>query len=109
MFSQFYGIPPKVARQRMDDLLERFGLLDKADAKVRTISTGQKQKMNVIRGFVTDPDLILLDQPTLGLDVNANLTISDFLRKWVKDTAVDHGPRPDRALSQQPPPRGPRR
>ena len=86
MFSQFYGIPPKVARQRMDDLLERFGLLDKADAKVRTISTGQKQKMNVIRGFVTDPDLIYLDEPTLGLDVNASLTIRDFLRKWVKET-----------------------
>jgi ABC-2 type transport system ATP-binding protein len=86
MFSQFYGIPPKVARQRMDDLLERFGLLDKADAKVRTISTGQKQKMNVIRGFVTDPDLIYLDEPTLGLDVNASLIISDFLQKWVKET-----------------------
>jgi ABC-2 type transport system ATP-binding protein len=86
MFSQFYGIPPKVARQRMDDLLERFGLLDKADAKVRTISTGQKQKMNVIRGFVTDPDLIYLDEPTLGLDVNASLAIRAFLRKWVKDT-----------------------
>ena len=86
MFSQFYGIPPKVARQRMDDLLERFGLLDKADAKVRTISTGQKQKMNVIRGFVTDPDLIYLDEPTLGLDVNASLVIRDFLRKWVKET-----------------------
>ena len=86
MFSQFYGIPPKVARRRMDDLLERFGLLDKADAKVRTISTGQKQKMNVIRGFVTDPDLIYLDEPTLGLDVNASLIIRDFLRKWVKET-----------------------
>jgi ABC-2 type transport system ATP-binding protein len=86
MFSQFYGIPPKVARRRMDDLLERFGLLDKADAKVRTISTGQKQKMNVIRGFVTDPDLIYLDEPTLGLDVNASLVIRDFLRKWVKET-----------------------
>ncbi len=86
MFSQFYGIPRKVAKQRIDELLERFGLLDKADAKVRTISTGQRQKMNVIRGFVTDPDLIFLDEPTLGLDVNASLVIRDFLRKWVKDT-----------------------
>jgi ABC-2 type transport system ATP-binding protein len=53
---------------------------------VRTISTGQKQKMNVIRGFVTDPDLIYLDEPTLGLDVNASLVIRDFLRKWVMET-----------------------
>ncbi|QLH74788.1 MAG: ABC transporter ATP-binding protein [Methanomassiliicoccales archaeon] len=84
MFSQFYGVPPKVAKMRINDLLERFSLADKADAKVRTISTGQKQKMNVIRGFVTDPDLIFLDEPTLGLDVNASFAIRNFLRRWVK-------------------------
>jgi len=85
MFSQFYGIPPKVAKARIDELLALFQLTDKGDAKVRAISTGQKQKMNVIRGFVTDPDLIYLDEPTLGLDVNASFTIRNFLRKWVKE------------------------
>ena len=80
MFSQFYGIPPKVAKQRMDELLERFGLEDKADAKVRTISTGQRQRMNIIRGFVTDPELIFLDEPTLGLDVNTSRVIREYLR-----------------------------
>jgi ABC-2 type transport system ATP-binding protein len=85
MFSQFYGIPTKVANERITNLLEVFGLEDKTDAKVRTISTGQKQKMNVIRGFVTNPDLIFLDEPTLGLDVNASFTIRNYLRKWVKE------------------------
>jgi ABC-2 type transport system ATP-binding protein len=85
MFSQFYGIAPKVARQRIDELLGLFSLTEKADAKVRTISTGQKQKMNVIRGFVTDPDLIFLDEPTLGLDVNASIAIRSFLKRWVKE------------------------
>lgn len=85
MFSQFYGVPPKVAQKRIDDLLALFQLSDKADAKVRTISTGQKQKMNVIRGFVTDPDLIYLDEPTLGLDVNASFAIRKFLKAWVKE------------------------
>jgi ABC-2 type transport system ATP-binding protein len=84
MFSQFYGIPPKVAKRRTDELLERFSLTEKADAKVRTLSTGQKQKMNVIRGFVTDPDLIFLDEPTLGLDVNASFAIRNYLKQWVK-------------------------
>jgi ABC-2 type transport system ATP-binding protein len=87
MFSQFYGIPGKEAKATIDELLARFDLSDKADAKVRTISTGQRQKMNVVRGFVTDPDLLYLDEPTLGLDVNASLIIRDHLRSWVKGGA----------------------
>jgi len=84
MFSQFYGIPGKEAKARIDEMLRVFGLEDKADEKVRTISTGQRQKMNVVRGFVTDPDLIFLDEPTLGLDVNASYIIRNYIRDWVK-------------------------
>ncbi|MEM0449040.1 MAG: ABC transporter ATP-binding protein [Methanomassiliicoccales archaeon] len=84
MFSQFYGIEGKVAKQRISQMLELFGMADKANSVVRTLSTGQRQKMNVIRGFVTDPDLIFLDEPTLGLDVNASMTIRSFIRDWVK-------------------------
>jgi len=85
MFSQFYGIKSKVALQRIDDMLKDFGLSDKKDAKVRTLSTGQRQKMNIIRGFITDPDIIFLDEPTLGLDVNASRVIRDFILQWLKD------------------------
>lgn len=83
MFSQFYGIKSAVAKQRIDELLEMFGLADKKNEKVRTLSTGQRQKMNVIRGFVTDPEIIFLDEPTLGLDVNASRVIRDFVVDWV--------------------------
>ncbi|NLK25783.1 MAG: ABC transporter ATP-binding protein [Euryarchaeota archaeon] len=83
MFSQFYGVPGKVAKERIDELLNIFDLADKADAKLRTISTGQRQKMNVIRGFVTNPDLIFLDEPTLGLDVTSSRTIRDYVRRWI--------------------------
>jgi ABC-2 type transport system ATP-binding protein len=84
MFSQFYGIPSEEAKQTINEMLDLFGIADKANAKVRTISTGQRQKMNVIRGFVTDPDLIFLDEPTLGLDVNASMNIREYIRNWVK-------------------------
>ncbi|OGD48154.1 MAG: ABC transporter [Euryarchaeota archaeon RBG_13_57_23] len=84
MFTQFYGMKSSVAKQRIDELLTQFGLADKKDEKVRTLSTGQRQKMNVIRGFVTDPEIIFLDEPTLGLDVNASRVIRDFIVDWVQ-------------------------
>lgn len=85
MFSQFYGIRSSVANERIDKMLNQFGLADKKNAKVRTLSTGQRQKMNVIRGFVTDPEIIFLDEPTLGLDVNASRIIRDFVVDWVRE------------------------
>ncbi len=83
MFTQFYGIKSAVAKQRIDEMLLEFGLADKKDEKVRTLSTGQRQKMNVIRGFVTEPEIIFLDEPTLGLDVNASKVIRDYIVNWV--------------------------
>lgn len=84
MFTQFYGIKSAVAFQRIDEMLAQFGLADKKNEKVRTLSTGQRQKMNIIRGFVTDPDIIFLDEPTLGLDVNASRVIRDYIVGWVE-------------------------
>jgi ABC-2 type transport system ATP-binding protein len=84
MFSQFYGIKSAVAYERIDDMLSKFGMLDKKTEKVRTLSTGQRQKMNVVRGFVTDPEILFLDEPTLGLDVNASRVIRDFIVDWVR-------------------------
>ena len=85
MFSQFYGVQSKTANDRIDELMDVFGLRDRRDAKVRTLSTGQRQKMNMIRGFVTDPDILFLDEPTVGLDVNAARIIRDYVSKWVQE------------------------
>jgi ABC-2 type transport system ATP-binding protein len=85
MFSQFYGIKSSVAHERIDKMLDQFGLVDKKNEKVRALSTGQRQKMNVIRGFVTNPEIIFLDEPTLGLDVNASRIIREFIVDWVRE------------------------
>ncbi|MFQ6128271.1 MAG: ATP-binding cassette domain-containing protein [Thermoplasmata archaeon] len=87
MFSQFYGIPSKVAKKRIDEMLEIFGIWDKRNAKVRTLSTGERQKANVIRGFMTDPSIIFLDEPTLGLDVSASRIIRRYINDWVRKTS----------------------
>jgi ABC-2 type transport system ATP-binding protein len=85
MFSQFYGIPTKVANQRIRQLLEIVGLQDRANAKSSDLSTGLRQKMNIVRGFMTDPDVLFLDEPTLGLDVGASREVRRFVRSWVDD------------------------
>lgn len=83
MFAQFYGIPPKEANQRIKDLLEVVGLGDRLNTKSTDLSTGLRQKMNVVRGFLTDPEVLFMDEPTLGLDVGASRDVRKFIRSWV--------------------------
>jgi ABC-2 type transport system ATP-binding protein len=82
MFSQFYGIPGRVARGRIDALLERLGMKDQARTRVNKLSTGMRQKMNIIRGFVCDPAILFLDEPTLGLDVQVSREVRALVREW---------------------------
>ncbi len=85
MFSQFYGIPSNEARARIDELLEVVSLSDRANTKSSDLSTGLRQKMNIIRGFMTDPDILFLDEPTLGLDVGASREVRQYVRRWVNE------------------------
>ncbi len=83
MFSQFYGIPSAEANKRIKDLLEIVGLGDRINTKSSDLSTGLRQKMNIVRGFMTDPEVLFLDEPTLGLDVGASRDVRQFIRTWV--------------------------
>lgn len=85
MFSQLHGISTQVAHERIEHLLKTFGLWDKCNMKVHKLSSGMRQKMNLCRGFVTDPTILFLDEPTLGLDVNVARVIRDYIKKWVKN------------------------
>ncbi|MCX7850243.1 ABC transporter ATP-binding protein [Thermus sp.] len=85
MFAQFYGIPSREARRRIGELLSLVGMADRAKTKVYHLSSGMRQKMNVVRGFLTDPEILFLDEPTLGLDVQTARTIRGFIRQWLKE------------------------
>jgi ABC-2 type transport system ATP-binding protein len=87
MFAQFYGLSSAVADQRIHELLQIVGLSDRLNTKSSDLSTGLRQKMNIVRGFLTDPDVLFLDEPTLGLDVGASREVRRFVRHW-----VDHDP-----------------
>ncbi len=91
MFSQFYGLPSKAANQRIEELLTRVGLSDRIHTKSSDLSTGLRQKMNIVRGFMTDPDVLFLDEPTLGLDVGASRDVRRFIREWVDEAPQANG------------------
>jgi ABC-2 type transport system ATP-binding protein len=83
MFAQFYGIRSADANRRIDELLATVKLTDRADTKTSQLSTGLRQKMNIVRGFLTDPEVLFLDEPTLGLDVEASRDARAFIRAWI--------------------------
>ncbi len=85
MFSQFYGLPSKAANQRIEALLKKVGLGDRIHTKSSDLSTGLRQKMNIVRGFMTDPEVLFLDEPTLGLDVGASRDVRGFIREWLDE------------------------
>ena len=63
-----YGVPRRRTRARVGELLGRLGLADRADARVETFSRGMKQRLHLARGLVADPPLLVLDEPTVGMD-----------------------------------------
>jgi ABC-2 type transport system ATP-binding protein len=83
MFSQFYGLPSREANERIRALLKMVGLEDRMETKSSDLSTGLRQKMNIVRGFLTDPQVLFLDEPTLGLDVGASLDTRRLIRNWL--------------------------
>lgn len=85
MFSQFYGMPSREAKEEIQKLIERMRISHLADRKIRTLSTGERQRVNIIRAFMTGPRIIFLDEPTLGLDVETSRLIRRFVREWLRE------------------------
>jgi ABC-2 type transport system ATP-binding protein len=85
MFAQFYGLTSKDANRRIVELLEVVKMSDRLHTKSSQLSTGLRQKMNIVRGFLTDPEVLFLDEPTLGLDVGASRDVRAFVRRWLDE------------------------
>lgn len=79
-FSDLRGIPAPVREARKAELFARFGIDAFAEVKVADLSTGMKQKVSLAVSIAHDPDIIIFDEPTNGLDVITARTVTDFLR-----------------------------
>lgn len=84
LFAQLYGIPSDEANRRIEELLALVGMPDRLHTKSSELSTGLRQKMNIVRGFLTDPEVLFLDEPTLGLDVSAARDVRQLVRHWME-------------------------
>jgi ABC-2 type transport system ATP-binding protein len=80
-FGNLFGMPREELNNRIDELLELVKLTKWAKAQVGTFSTGMKQKMNIIRALLNMPQVLFLDEPTLGLDPQSTVEIREFIRK----------------------------
>ncbi|TWH65986.1 lipooligosaccharide transport system ATP-binding protein [Micromonospora olivasterospora] len=70
-YARYFGIPRRVARERAGELLDFVQLAERADSKVEPLSGGMKRRLTIARALVNEPDIVLLDEPTTGLDPQA--------------------------------------
>ncbi|MBQ4111456.1 MAG: ATP-binding cassette domain-containing protein, partial [Clostridia bacterium] len=78
-FSSLHGVDPATAAARKAELFGKFGIDRFAEVKVGNLSTGMKQKVSLVISVVHDPDVIIFDEPTNGLDVLTAKVVTDFL------------------------------
>lgn len=78
-FSELHGVEKQTAEARKQDLFHKFGITKFAEVKVGDLSTGMKQKVSLVVSIVHDPDIIIFDEPTNGLDVLTAKVVTDFL------------------------------
>ncbi|MCB1675589.1 MAG: ABC transporter ATP-binding protein, partial [Halioglobus sp.] len=77
----YYGLAPRLARQRAEKYLRELGIWDKRDEPSRNLSGGMKRRLMIARALVHEPRLLILDEPTAGVDIEMRRSMWAFLRK----------------------------
>jgi ABC-2 type transport system ATP-binding protein len=84
-FSQLYGLPGNIARERIAKLARELELTEYLSTRMHKLSTGYKQRLNLVRGFINSPDILFLDEPTLGLDVLSAMNLRRVIKSWIEE------------------------
>ena len=86
--AEMYNVPEFIARKRADTLLERIGLSDKRKKLVKTLSGGMQRRINLLMALMHDPEILILDEPEVGLDPQSRVMVRDFIHSLSKTKAV---------------------
>ena len=78
-FSKLYNIDLDIVSKRKEEMFKKFGIDSFKEVKIGDLSTGMKQKVSLVISLVHDPDIIIFDEPTNGLDIISAKTVTDFL------------------------------
>lgn len=84
-FSDLYGVDEQVRDARKNVLFKRFGIDEFANTQIKKLSTGMKQKVSLAVSIAHDPDIIIFDEPTNGLDIIASRDVENFLKELRKE------------------------
>ena len=79
IYGRYFGIPRREVRERAEELLEFVQLTEKAKSKVESLSGGMKRRLTIARSLINQPEILLLDEPTTGLDPQARHVLWDRL------------------------------
>jgi len=77
----YYGVPRKLAHERAEKYLKQLGLWDKRDARARMLSGGMKRRLMIARALIHEPRLLILDEPTAGVDIEVRRSMWEYLEK----------------------------
>jgi ABC-2 type transport system ATP-binding protein len=87
-FGSLFNLPKDVLTKRIDELLQLVKLTKFKNAQVGTFSTGMRQRMNVVRALLNTPQVLYLDEPTLGLDPQSSVEIREFIKKLNRENGT---------------------
>ncbi len=88
LFGNLHKLPPKIVKQRARELVETMGLSDRAKDQVRKFSGGMKRRLNIAMALINDPQLIILDEPTLGLDPQSRRVVWKYIARLKKNKTI---------------------
>ncbi|USG99799.1 ABC transporter ATP-binding protein [Thermococcus argininiproducens] len=84
-FARIYYVPKREEKERIEKLLRFVGLWERRNDLVMNYSRGMKQRLAIAKALINDPEVLFLDEPTLGLDVQSSIFVREFVRKLVDE------------------------